>query len=228
MRQHSYLHNAHWRMSLDVLLACILCLVGPNLPCCALGSLEKRACDCVAMSVMHGPTVPDQDAALFDALGLRSRPAFLDYASGNTSSRDFRAEVRGCGHSGGCGQQGCTAAQSCGRGNTDCNAHSCVEQIRGGRLCVGMSSPSALSAQMVTSPLIPADNTLAACTDHTQPTVQHLLQHKQGVCATPFGVPVSSGPLLAPSPNLAATVAATVAAAGHPCCRDSMGLFPPQ
>lgn len=34
----------------------------------------------------------NEDAALFDALGLRSRPAFLDYASGNTSSRDFRAE----------------------------------------------------------------------------------------------------------------------------------------
>ncbi len=34
----------------------------------------------------------NEDMEMFDALGLRSRPAFLNYASGNDSSRDFTAQ----------------------------------------------------------------------------------------------------------------------------------------
>lgn len=43
---------------------------------------------------------------MFDLLGLRSRPAFLDYAAGNDSSRDFSAEAGGCGGNGSCGGTG--------------------------------------------------------------------------------------------------------------------------
>lgn len=34
----------------------------------------------------------NEDEKMFDLLGLRSRPAFLDYASGNDSSRDFSGD----------------------------------------------------------------------------------------------------------------------------------------
>lgn len=46
---------------------------------------------------------------MFDMLGLRSRPAFLNYAAGNESSRDFSAEAQpggGCGGNGSCGGTG--------------------------------------------------------------------------------------------------------------------------
>ncbi|KAI7844847.1 hypothetical protein COHA_001501 [Chlorella ohadii] len=48
----------------------------------------------------------NEDMQMFDLLGLRSRPAFLDYAAGNDSSRDFSAEAGGCGGNGSCGGTG--------------------------------------------------------------------------------------------------------------------------
>lgn len=50
----------------------------------------------------------NEDLAMFEALGLRSRPAFLNYPSGNDSSRDFNSEASGdgCGGTGACGGSG--------------------------------------------------------------------------------------------------------------------------
>lgn len=47
----------------------------------------------------------DEDMAMFSTLGLKSRPAFLPYQSGNTSSRSFDepAAVAGSSCGGGCG-----------------------------------------------------------------------------------------------------------------------------
>lgn len=42
---------------------------------------------------------------MFELLGLKSRPAFINYPSGNATSKDFGGEQQsgGCGGSGGCG-----------------------------------------------------------------------------------------------------------------------------
>ncbi|KAL4451863.1 hypothetical protein ABPG75_007525 [Micractinium tetrahymenae] len=56
----------------------------------------------------------DEDLKMFDMLGLKSRPAFVDYPSGNDSSRTFSEAAHshaqgsggGCGGGGSCGGQG--------------------------------------------------------------------------------------------------------------------------
>lgn len=45
----------------------------------------------------------NEDQQMFDLLGLKSRPAFLPYASGNDSSKSFAGDGEGC--SGGRQQQ---------------------------------------------------------------------------------------------------------------------------
>ena len=47
---------------------------------------------------------------MFEMLGLKSRPAFINYPSGNDTSRDFAGEApaaaEGHAHAGGCGGGG--------------------------------------------------------------------------------------------------------------------------
>lgn len=48
----------------------------------------------------------NEDLAMFELLGLKSRPAFIDYPSGNDSSKEFGGQAAApaaAQHGGGCG-----------------------------------------------------------------------------------------------------------------------------
>lgn len=65
--------------------------------------LSPRAPPPDPRTLAHHPS-----AQMFDLLGLKSRPAFVDYPSGNDSSRAFDEAAPGHAHgSGGCGGGSC-------------------------------------------------------------------------------------------------------------------------
>ncbi|GLC61323.1 biotin synthase [Pleodorina starrii] len=75
----------------------------------------------------------NEDLAMFEQLGLRSRPAFLPYASGNETSRSF--EDAGSGGGGGCGSTAAEAAPAAEAMGGGCCGGGAKKAAVGGGCC---------------------------------------------------------------------------------------------
>ena len=67
----------------------------------------------------------NEDQAMFDQLGLRSRPAFMNYPAGNETSREFEAGAAA------------SAGGGCGGGAAQAEAPAAAEAMGGGGGCCG-------------------------------------------------------------------------------------------